>query len=336
MLKKSVMALTAIGVMGLTAPVVSAQDYVAKIGHFDPPTTARHLTLLDVATAVSEATDGAVELQIFPSSQLGNPRETIEGIQLGTIEGGSVPAAFLTGFNPAVAIFDIPYVMPNDRELAQKLRTGPFGDAVLDTFADKGFVALDIWANGRKAFTSNKDITNPDSFDDQRFRVMNSNILLTQFDALGASAITLPFAELYTALQNGVVDGQENPLDIIERMRFYEVQNNLYVTDHGAIEDVVIFNPGWWSSLPAEHQETITRIVQEHSPVMDQRKTADEAASLDTLRELGMNVVIAGDEERAEIRNRAYEPAKAAYIERAGDVGQSLITVYEGELAKLQ
>ena len=152
MLKRTLMALAAAGLMGVGVTSATAQEYVAKIGHFDPPTTARHLTLLDVAAAVSEQSNGAVELQIFPSSQLGNPRETIEGIQLGTIEGGAVPAAFLTGFNPAVAIFDIPYVMPNDRAVAQQLRQSSFGEAVLDTFADKGFIALDIWANGRKAF----------------------------------------------------------------------------------------------------------------------------------------------------------------------------------------
>jgi len=336
MLKRTFATLAAIGLLGLSAQYTSAQEYVAKIAHFDPPTTARHLTLEDVAKAVSEATNGAVEFQIFPSSQLGNPRETIEGIQLGTIEGGSVPAAFLTGFNPAVAIFDIPYIMPNDRAVAQKLRTGAFGDAVLDTFDGKGLVALEIWANGRKGFTSNKDISNPDSFGDQRFRVMNSNILIEQFNALGASAITLPFAELYTALQNGVVDGQENPLDIIERMRFYEVQDNLYVTDHGAIEDVVIFNPGWWNKLPEEYRTKIARIFDEHSAVVDKRKTADEVASLETLRELGMNVIVASDAERAEIRDRAYEPAKKAFIERAGDVGQTLIDTYETELSKLQ
>ncbi|MEQ9261395.1 MAG: TRAP transporter substrate-binding protein [Roseovarius sp.] len=317
-------------------PDAHAQDYVAKIGHLDPPTTARHRTLEDVAAQVAEATNGAVEFQIFPSSQLGNPREIIEGVQLGTIEGTVIPAAFLTGFNSAVAIFDIPYIMPSDREMAQKLRTGPFGDAVLATFEDKGFVALDIWANGRKAFTSNKDITSPDSFEGQRFRVMNSNILIEQFDAMNASAIALPFAELYTALQNGVVDGQENPLDIIERMRFYEVQTNLYVTDHGAIEDVVAFNPGWWNSLPEEYRTAITEIIEKNSAVMDKRKAEDEAASLETLRELGMNVVVAGEEERAAIRDMTYEPAKAAYIERAGDVGEELIGIYEQELKALQ
>src|SRR3546814_5490665 len=83
---------------------------------------------------------------------------------------------------------------------------------------------------------------------------MASDILMAQFEALGGSAIALPFGELYTSLQNGVVDGQENPVSSIRSMRFYEVQDYILISDHGAIEDVIVFNPGWWSSLPEEHQ----------------------------------------------------------------------------------
>src|SRR3546814_10459139 len=92
---------------------------------------------------------------------------------------------------------------------------------------------------------------------------MASDILMAQFEALGGSAIALPFGELYTSLQNGVVDGQENPVSSILSMRFYEVQDYILISDHGAIEDVIVFNPGWWSSLPEEHQATIRQTFAE-------------------------------------------------------------------------
>src|SRR5690606_29355180 len=117
----------------------------------------------------------------------------------------------------------------------QALREGPFGKALCDSFETRGVVCLMLWPNGRKSFTSNQPIDTMEAFAGQKFRVMDSNILIEQFDALGASAIALPFGELYTALQTGVVDGEENPLDTIRAMKFYEVQKYLVRSAHGAM-----------------------------------------------------------------------------------------------------
>ena len=195
-----------------------AQDFVARIGHLESPQQPRHQGLEMVADLVAERTDGAVELQLFPAAQLGNAREMNEGVQLGVIEGTVSPAAFLGGFNPLVSILDVPYLLPSDRSEAAELRENAFGDAILDSFGQYGFEAIALWPNGRKNFTSNVPLDDAGSFEGQRFRVMDSNILIEQFNAVDASAIALPFSELYTALQTGVVDGQENPLDILARV----------------------------------------------------------------------------------------------------------------------
>jgi len=240
----------------LAAPAL-AQEYVAKIGHLESTQQSRHIHLEKVAELVAERTDGDVEFQIFPQGQLGNQRQMNEGVQLGTLEATVAPAAFLGGFNPLVSILDIPYLIPEDADAAAELRDGPFGQALLDSFSDKGMVAIDLWPNGKKQFTSNEPLDSLEDFAGQKFRVMDSSILIEQFNALGASAIALPFGELYTSLQTGVVDGEENPLDTIKAMKFYEVQNYLVVSDHGAMEDVILFNPMFWDSLPGEYQTVI-------------------------------------------------------------------------------
>ncbi len=320
--------------LSLASGAASAQEFVAKIGHLESTAQSRHVHLEKVAELVKERTEGAVELQIFPQGQLGNQRQMNEGVQLGTIEGTVAPAAFLGGFNPAVSILDIPYLLPEDAAEAQALRDGPFGQALLDTFADKGMVALTLWPNGKKQFTSNKPLDNLADFADQKFRVMDSSILIEQFNALGASAIALPFGELYTSLQTGVVDGEENPLDTIKNMKFYEVQENVVISDHGAMEDVVLFNPMFWESLPAEYQDVIKGAFAEVIPELTAHKAAAVEEALQVIKDSGTNVRVASPEERAELRELTWGPASEAYLAKAGDAGAALLAAYEEATAE--
>lgn len=309
--------------------------FTARIGHLEAPTQPRHQGLLKVAQLVKERTKGEVELQIFDSSKLGNARQMNEGTQMGSIEGTVSPAAFLGGFNPAVSILDIPYLYPTSRVASQKLRESPFGKAILDSFSSRGLVALTIWPNGRKSMTSNKPLANLDAYKGQKFRVMDSKILQEQFAAVGASAVSIAFGELYTALQTGVVDGQENPLDTIATMKYFEVQKNLVVTEHGVMEDIVLFNPGWWKSLPGNHQQVIARAFDEVRADVEKNKEAAQQVALETIRKAGVQGRVADESERRQLGRAMYNRAKAAYLERAGAEGQKLVALYETEIKKV-
>lgn len=319
----------------LAAGIAQAQEFTARIGHLESPQQARHQGLQMVADLVKERTNGAVEFQLFPAGQLGQAREMNEGVQLGVIEGTVSPAAFLAPFNSAVTILDVPFVYPADLAKANELRTGAFGQAVLASFEPLGFKALAIWPNGRKSFTSSKPLADLDSFRGQRFRVMDSKVLIEQFNAVGASAIALPFGELYTALQTGVVDGQENALDTIATMKYNEVQNYLLVSGHGANEDVILFNPGWWESLPAEYQQVIVDAFEEVRPKVEAIKEESQKKALQTLTEAGMQVRELTDEERAAMRELMYPAARAVYLAENGEVGQKIIEVYEKQYSEV-
>lgn len=331
--KKSV-ALGAATLATALATTAVAQDYTARIGHLESPQQSRHVFIEKVADLVSERTDGAVAFEIFPSGQLGGQREMTEGVQLGTLEATVSPAAFLGGFNQQISILDIPFLLPNDEALAQDLRGGAFGDALLESFEDRGVVGIALWPNGRKNLTSNKPLGDLTALGDHKFRTMDSRILIQQFESLGASAVALPFGELYTSLQTGVVDGQENPLDTIQRMKFYEVQDHLVLTEHGAMEDVVLFNPMWWNSLPAEYRTVITDTFEEVIPDLRAHKANAVEAALDTIRaESDIDIREASDDERAAMRQATYDAAVAAYEARAGEAGAELIDLYESEYA---
>ncbi|CCO24352.1 TRAP transporter substrate-binding protein [Maridesulfovibrio hydrothermalis] len=312
-----------------------AAKYEARIGHLESPLQPRHQGLEKVAKLVKERTGGEVEFKLFPSSQLGNQRQMNEGVQFGTIEGTVSPAAFLGGFNPAVSIMDIPFILPADRAKAQQLRQGAFGKALLKSFDSRGFKAIAAWPNGRKNFTSNKPLTTLADYKGQSFRVMDSKILIEQFAAIGASAIALPFGELYTALQNGVVDGEENPLDTIQRMKFYEVQKYLVLSEHGAMEDFILFNPMFWDSLPAKYQKVIVDTFMEVMPSVEANKEQAQKDALVVIEKAGTKVSPLSDEDRAAMRKLMYPKTTAAYLERAGAEGQALIKLYEAEYNKI-
>lgn len=316
-------------VLGSTA---WAADIAGRLGSLDPTTTAKHRGLVKAADLIKQRTDGRVTLTIFPSSQLGNAREQTEAVQLGSLDAVIMPASFLGGFNPAVPIFDIPYVFPSDREASRKLREGPFGEAVLETFRKRGFEPVALWSGGTKVFSSNKPLSGMADFAGQRFRVMDSNILIKQFAALNASAIVLPFGELYTALQNGVIDAQENPIDIIERMKFFEVQKNVLVTDHGAIIEVVLFSPAFWKRLSEGDRKIVRAAFREVAAEVAKGKEDDAAKSLEFLKKAGLNVRVASEAERAKLREVIYPAARDAYFATSGEEGRKLIKLYEEQL----
>ncbi|RDE08280.1 TRAP transporter substrate-binding protein [Pelagibacterium lacus] len=335
-MNRRVMLASAVAVSVLIGALpVSAQEFVARIGHLESDQQPRHQGLQMVADLVSERTDGAVIFQLFPAGQLGQAREMNEGTQLGLMEGTVSPAAFLAGFNPAVSILDVPFLYPADLDAANALRSGPFGQAVLDSFAPLGLKAIAIWPNGRKSMTSNEDIAALEDFAGQSFRVMDSQVLIEQFNAVGASAIALPFGELYTALQTGVIDGQENALDTIATMKYQEVQKYLLVSEHGANEDIVMFNQGWWDSLPEDYQTVIMEAFEEVRPETEALKEAAQQTALEAIRASNITIYELDDEQRSAFRAAMYGPARDAYLAGAGDVGQQIVDIYEAEYAEI-
>ncbi len=329
-------SLAALGVGAGAAHAQSKAKFPMKIGHLESPTQARHQGLTMVAHLVRSRTSGEVDMQIFPAAQLGNARQQVEGVQFGTIEATMMPVAFVAGFNPAVSILDVPYLFPTDRAKSQRLRESAFGKAVLESFSSRQLVGVTLWPNGRKSLTSNKSLDRLDSMPGQKFRVMDSKILIEQFAAVGASAVAIQFGELYTSLQTGVIDGQENPLDTISTMKFHEVQKNLVVTEHGSMEDAFLVNPAWWGKLPQAHRDAIVKTLDEVRPQTEKMKEEAQRTSLETIKASGkISVRIADEAERRRLRDVMVPKARAAYLERAGAEGQKLLDLYQQESKRL-
>jgi len=165
---------------------------------------------------------------------------------------------------------------------------------------------------------------------------MDSRILIEQFSAVGATAIAIAFGELYTALQTGVVDGEENPLDTISTMKFHEVQKYLVVSNHGAMEDVVLFNPAWWKGLPEGHRKIITDAFIEVRPEVEKMKNEATEKALEQIKASGKTEVrIMSEAERKQFQMTMAPKAQAAFIQRAPGEGQKAIEFYEAERVRL-
>lgn len=325
-------------VVAATTPSVSwgQAKYTAKIAHLESPLQPRHRSLVKVAALVNERTNGEVEFKLFPAAQLGNARQMAEGVQFGAIECTVSPVAFVAGFNPVVSVFDIPFLMPDEADKFSALRAGTFAQYVLDSFKPRGFIALSFWSNGRKSMTSNRPLASVEAFGGQKFRVMDSKVLIEQFLGLGANAVVMQFGELYTGLQTGVVDGQENPLDTIATMKFHEVQKYLVLSRHGVLLDVVLFNPGWWNKLPEGHRKVIADAFVEIRPEVDKMKDEATEKALEQIKASGkLEIRTLSAAERKAWKAKMTPNAEAAYVATAGAEGRRALELYHEEAKRL-
>ncbi len=279
---------------------------------------------------VEEKSGGELKVNIFPQAQLGGERDLAEGVRMGTIEMSSVAAGNLAGFVPELQVFGVPFLFQT-REQVYSVVDGPVGKDLADIMLAKGFLNLSIWEVGFRNITNDvRPVKTPEDMKGLKIRVQESKIWIEFMKRLGAIPSPIPFGELYTALQQKVVDGQENPVATIYSMKFYEVQKYLSLTGHTYEPALVFANPKWFNGLDPKHQSII-------------RKAAAEAADYQrkTLAEM--------DKERFEIIKKAgveveENPDKEAFAKATADlykvlsdsVPEALVQKIKDEAAKVK
>jgi tripartite ATP-independent transporter DctP family solute receptor len=205
---------------------------------------------------VKERTDGKVIIDVFPDGQLGGERETAEAVQMGTLEYVSVTSTILAGFVPEYLMFDLPFLFEND-EAVYKFFDGKEGKDLLKVNEAKGMVGIGYLNNGFRVTTSNKPIKEPADVKGMSIRTMENPMHMATWKELGAHPTPLAFPELFTALQQGVIEAQENPVPVIATGRFHEVQDYISLTNHVNSMTVLVFNKNVWNNLPKEYQQII-------------------------------------------------------------------------------
>lgn len=238
---------------------------------------------------IEAKTDGRIKVTLFPNAQLGGEREMAEGVKMGTIQMTTVTSdGALPAWVPETQIFSIPYLF-RDREHVYKALDGALAEALNPKFEKKGFKHLGFVELGFRHFTNNKtEIQSVADMKDLKIRVQEAPIWFALIEALKGTATPIPFNELYTALQQGVVDGQENPLATIRSMKFYEVQKYLTLDAHTYAPGSVLMNKDFFDSLSAEDQKLIQEAVDEMKVYQRNLIASQDEDNITFLKEQGM------------------------------------------------
>ncbi len=303
------------------AGAAQAQDFKPRIVRFgyglvDNSNQGRAVRLF--AQEVEKATGGKMKVRGIGNASLGSDTQMQQALIGGAQEMMVGSTATLVGIVPEMAVWDTPFLFNNVKE-ADAVLDGPVGEKVKARLEPKGMVGLVYWENGFRNLTNSKRPVNKlEDMGDIKLRVMQNNVFLDSFKALGANAVPLPFSELFTALETRAVDGQENPFNTVVSSKFYEVQKYLTVTNHVYSPWIVTVSKKWWDTLtPAEKKVLQDAAVKSRD--FERKDTREEATkALAELKSKGMQV----NELPASEVNRMREKLAGVNVGIAKSVGQ--------------
>jgi C4-dicarboxylate-binding protein DctP len=285
--------------------------YELKFAHVVRPTTPKGAAAEEFKRIIEEKSNGRIKVSIFPDSQMGTDQEINEQILSGALDMNTPLLATLTSFVSEFELFDLPYLFTSSDEAYDAL-TGDVGEKFNAALEEKGLVGLGYWTGGFKQFTNSvRPVKSVADLNGLKIRVSQSPILVSQFRAINAGGISVPFSELYSALQTKTVDGQENPFANIASKKFYEVQKYMTVSDHGFMGYAFIISKKKFDSMPEDLQAMVHEAAQE-ATAWEWAKTAEKDSEyLQEIKDAGMIIDEFTDKEKAEFK----EATKIAYDE---------------------
>jgi C4-dicarboxylate-binding protein DctP len=251
-----------------------AADYVLKFSHVVSENTPKGKAAIFFEKRLEELSKGKIDVQIYPSSQLYKDKAVLKAIKLDSVQMACPSFSKFGKFVPQLALFDLPFLF-RDIDHLHKVQDSAVGQKLKEMVTAKGYVALDFWDNAFKQFTSSKKaLIKPEDAKGQKFRIMSSKVLEAQFKAVGANPQMMPFSEVYSALQQGVIDGQENTNSNIYTKKFYEVSKYMTVSNHGYLGYLVVMSKKFWNSLPDDLKAAVKQAMKEATA--EERKLAVE------------------------------------------------------------
>ncbi|MBM3606004.1 MAG: TRAP transporter substrate-binding protein [Alphaproteobacteria bacterium] len=254
------MTMTRILAAGLAATLLTttamAADVTLKLGHLANEENIWHKAALHFAEEVEKGTEGRVEVQIFPNESLGKEIDVINGMQLGTADM-TITGESLQNWAPLAALLALPYAY-RSLEHMDEVASGEIGDQIEAEIIEKaGIRPLTYFARGPRNLSANRAITTPGDLNGFKLRVPNVPLFVSAWQALGAQPTPMAFSEVFTSLQNGTIDGQENPLALFQSGGFYEVQKTVNLTEHVRSWIYLTISENAWGKLTPEDQAAV-------------------------------------------------------------------------------
>lgn len=325
---KTLLATAALAALG----AAQAQELVIKFANQNNKGHPIVMGMEKFAELVAAKSGGKIKVNLFPGGSLGSDQANISAIQGGTLEMASMNSGIFASQVKEFALYDFPFLFGSTKE-ADAVVDGAIGKGLHTKLADKGLIGLAYYELGFRNITNGKrPITKLEDLEGLKLRVIPNPINVDWVKALGANPTPLPWPEVYGALEQKAVDGQENPVATINSAKLYEVQKHLVLTNHQYNPQSVIISKKFWDKLGAKEQKILQEAATESAKYQREQSRSQAASILDNLKKNGMQVTELSAAELDKLRDKM-RPVTAKY---AVNVGQDLIKDVQAELAKVR
>lgn len=321
-MKKLLAAVTFMAIMAAGA-AFAAPEYTIKVGYIGSDTHPTMQAMKVFAKDVDAGSKGKIKVELYPNAQLGGDRELCEGVQMGTIQMAIPSTSALAGFDKRIQVLDLPYLFTT-RKAAFDAVDGELGQKLNTYLSKKGFEVLGYQENGFRHVTNSKrPIKTPADLKGLKIRTMENPMHIAFFKELGANPTPMSWGELYTALQQGTVDAEENPYAMIDDGKFYEVQKYVSETGHVFSYEILIANKKFMDKLPADLRKVVVDTA--HKAIMTQRASLEkeEAAFKAKVTKAGLTA----NELTPEQKKPFVDATKKVYAQFENELGKEIMDI---------
>lgn len=323
MLKKftTLIATTALSLFMLSSLAQSADPITIKFAHVVAENTPKGQMAIKFRDLVAERLGGKVKVEVFPSSQLFDDDKVLQAMLLGDVQLAAPALSKFERYTEKLQIFDLPFLF-KDMAAVQKFQSSEKGQALLKSVEPKGLVGLGYLHNGLKQFTCSNPLRVPADAVGRKFRVMASDVLAAQFQALKAIPLKKPFSEVFTLLETKAIDGQENTYSNIYSQKYYEIQPYITESNHGLLDYMVVSSKEFWMGLPADIRTEVKKALDESiaygNDISLKQDLSDRQKIIDSKRTEILTLTAAE-------RSQWVDAVKPVWAQFEGKIGKDLI-----------
>jgi len=274
-----------------TGDLDSMEPRTIKLAHVVNEQDGFHIAAVKFKELVEERTDGKLTVELYPNAQLGDERTLLEGMQIGTVDMGVITNGPVANFVEEIAVFELPFLFPSP-EAAYEVLDGPIGQELLAKLEEVNLKGLAYAERGFRNLTNDvRPVRSPEDIEGLKIRVMENPVYIDTFRALGANAVPMAWTEALTAMQQGTIDGQENPVNVVYSFKLYEPQQYMSFTRHTYAPAIFVMGMSVWNTLPGDVQEIVQASAQEAAEHERQMNAEMEAEQIQGLLDNGMEIV---------------------------------------------
>lgn len=327
-----VIAAIAIALVAVPADA-QLQERTIRWGHLNNTDHPVSFGVQKFAEILAAKSGGKLKVREFPASQLGNEMQMQSALRGGTQEMLSASTTSLASVVKEFGLLDFPFAVSTTAQAEALVGAGPFGQAMIDVLPEKDLIGLGYWGLGfRNATNSSRSIAKVEDFAGLKLRVIPNPVFLETFKALKANPVPMNFGELYTALENKTVDGQENPYTVILSNKFYEVQKYVSATNHAFTQNILLVSKKFWDKLSPEEQKMMREAVAETRDYQRQQTRIQAEKALTELKAKGMTFNEIAPAEHARMQ-QATKPVAERF---SADFDQGKVKLFNAELERVR